>query len=112
LPLPEGALQLSQLKLYQAEPEFWFPANQIAAETLDALVRKYVQPSHDRPALLPMQLNGMLKGFIDLVYEYDGRYYVADYKSNDLGLDDSAYTFENMQATILDSRYDLQYVIY
>ena len=112
LPLPEGALQLSQLKLYQAEPEFWFPANQIAAETLDALVRKYVQPSQDRPALLPMQLNGMLKGFIDLVFEHDGRYYVADYKSNYLGPDASAYTFETMQAKILSSRYDLQYVIY
>lgn len=29
--------------------------------------------------------NGMLKGFIDLVFEHEGRYYVLDYKSNFLG---------------------------
>ena len=29
--------------------------------------------------------SGFLKGFIDLVFEHEGRYYLADYKSNWLG---------------------------
>ena len=57
-------------------------------------------------------LNGMFKGFIDLTFEHEGRYYVADYKSNWLGADDTAYTEEAMTASILDNRYDLQYVLY
>jgi exodeoxyribonuclease V beta subunit len=54
----------------------------------------------------------MFKGFIDLAFEHDGRYYVADYKSNWLGMDDAAYTRQAMEQSILDNRYDLQYVLY
>jgi exodeoxyribonuclease V beta subunit len=54
----------------------------------------------------------MFKGFIDLTFEHEGRYYVADYKSNWLGVDDSAYTAQAMEQSILDNRYDLQYVLY
>ena len=36
----------------------------------------------------------MLKGFIDLVFEHDGRFYVLDYKSNWLGSSDEAYRGE------------------
>jgi exodeoxyribonuclease V beta subunit len=57
-------------------------------------------------------LNGMFKGFIDLTFEHAGRYYVADYKSNWLGADDSAYTEQAMEQSMLDHRYDLQYVLY
>lgn len=64
---------------------------------------------------LPAQgalLNGMFKGFIDLTFEHEGRYYVVDYKSNWLGPDNGAYTREAMDQAILDHRYDLQYVLY
>ena len=65
-----------------------------------------------RAAAEPSLLNGMFKGFIDLTFEHEGRYYVADYKSNWLGTDDSAYTEQAMNTSILDNRYDLQYVLY
>ena len=58
------------------------------------------------------RFNGMLKGFIDLVFEHNGQYYVLDYKSNALGDNDSAYTDQAMGDAILDKRYDLQYVLY
>ncbi|AKX54495.1 hypothetical protein AKN90_01275 [Thiopseudomonas alkaliphila] len=54
----------------------------------------------------------MFKGFIDLTFEHQGQYYVADYKSNWLGEDDTAYTQAAMQSAILQHRYDLQYVLY
>ncbi len=54
----------------------------------------------------------MLKGFIDLVIEHAGRYYVLDYKSNWLGESDAAYTPEAMRRVILEERYELQYVLY
>jgi exodeoxyribonuclease V beta subunit len=54
----------------------------------------------------------MFKGFIDLTFEYQGRYYVADYKSNWLGAEDASYDTANMAATILGKRYDLQFSLY
>ena len=47
-----------------------------------------------------------------MVFEYEGKYYVADYKSNWLGAQDHDYSLDNMRKKILASRYDLQYVIY
>ncbi|RUO63567.1 exodeoxyribonuclease V subunit beta [Pseudidiomarina insulisalsae] len=106
------AVKLAELQRYQAEPEFWFPAREVSAAQLDALVCQYVLPDKSRPRVLERELNGMLKGFIDLVFEWRGTYYVADYKSNYLGPDASAYTSEAMEHKILESRYDLQFVLY
>ncbi|MGQ4277151.1 exodeoxyribonuclease V subunit beta [Pseudidiomarina sp. E22-M8] len=104
--------RLVDLTDYQAEPEFWFPAHHVDAEQLDQLVRNHVLPEHGRPRVLATTLNGMLKGFIDLVFEWQGKYYVADYKSNYLGANDGAYLPEKMRDKILESRYDMQFVIY
>jgi exodeoxyribonuclease V beta subunit len=103
---------LAQLKTYKAEPEFWFGADQVNTRQLDKLVSDHIQPGHSRPTLDNNLINGMLKGFIDLVFEHNGLYYVADYKSNWLGEDDNAYSQAAMRDKVLSSRYDLQYVIY
>ena len=58
------------------------------------------------------KLNGYMKGFIDLVFEHDGRYYVADYKSNFLGSDNSAYQYEHCEQAMFDHQYHLQLLIY
>ncbi|MCC5854087.1 MAG: exodeoxyribonuclease V subunit beta [Idiomarina sp.] len=105
-------VRLCDLTQYKAEPEFWFAATQVDTQQIDRLVAQYVQPQCERPKLEPNQLNGMLKGFIDLVFEYEGRYYVADYKSNWLGEQNEDYSFDAMRDKILSSRYDLQYVLY
>ncbi|MBW6390057.1 exodeoxyribonuclease V subunit beta [Billgrantia antri] len=122
LPLPNGAgsLRLEALTSYQVEMEFWFASRQVDTRRLDALVSAYTLASLDnspgaglsRPALDADTLNGMLKGFIDLVFEHEGRYYVADWKSNHLGPDDSAYSQEAMRQAVAAKRYDLQYALY
>ncbi|MBC54643.1 MAG: exodeoxyribonuclease V subunit beta [Gammaproteobacteria bacterium] len=111
--LPDGRrLQLTQLHWRQAEMEFLFASHQVDAHKLDTLCQRHIQPDAERPALLPAQLNGMIKGFIDLVFEHQGQYYVADWKSNYLGPRDSHYTQPALQDEILHSRYDVQYAIY
>jgi exodeoxyribonuclease V beta subunit len=92
--------------------EFWIAASEVDAQELDRLVRAHTLGAAERPALAPAMLSGMLKGFVDLVFEHDGRYFVADYKSNWLGPDDDAYGTETMRAAILASRYELQYSLY
>lgn len=108
----DARVSLAELTVYQPELEFWFETQRVDVRQIDALVQRHVLPGVPRPALLPDRLNGMFKGFIDLVFEHQGRYYVVDYKSNWLGEGDAAYTDEAMQATVASHRYDLQYVLY
>ncbi|MEN4827311.1 exodeoxyribonuclease V subunit beta [Pseudomonas sp. P39-UII1] len=112
LPARDVTLTLAQLQHYQIEMEFWFASHQVDAEQLDRLVTRHTHPGAARPAAQPTLLNGMFKGFIDLAFELDGRYYVADYKSNWLGPDIQAYDTLAMEKAILEHRYDLQYVLY
>jgi exodeoxyribonuclease V beta subunit len=113
LSLPAGGTAaLADAHTYRAELEFWFEANRVDTQALDRMVTAHTLDARVRPPLLPDHLNGMLKGFIDLVLEHDGRYYIVDYKSNWLGSDASAYGVEGMRDSVLHSRYDLQYAIY
>jgi exodeoxyribonuclease V beta subunit len=115
-PLPFAAQSITLARLprghYQAEMEFWIQSSRVSTESLDALVRRHVLPGQPRPSLRDDQLNGMLKGFIDLVLEQQGRYYVADYKSNWLGPDDNHYSTDAMARVVLDKRYDIQLCLY
>jgi exodeoxyribonuclease V beta subunit len=97
---------------YRAELEFLFATHSTDSQALDQLVSEAILPGRRRPRLRPQTLNGMLKGYIDLVFEHNGRYYVLDYKSNWLGEDDAAYTDERMGEAMLEHRYDLQYALY
>ena len=114
---PEGPLaplRLDRLESthYQVELEFWFAAHQVDSARLDALVSAHTLGGADRPALERDRLNGMLKGFIDLVVEHEGRFYVLDWKSNHLGRDDEAYAEAAMAEAVREKRYDLQYCLY
>jgi len=55
---------------------------------------------------------GYLKGFIDLVFRHDGRYYLADWKSNLLGDAFDAYHTDRLADIMINHYYFLQYHIY
>jgi exodeoxyribonuclease V beta subunit len=103
---------LNDHRRYQAELEFWFEAHQVDTRRLDELVCRHTLDGAPRAPLPSNRINGMLKGFIDLIVEHGGRYYVIDYKSNWLGDTTGAYTPAVMREATLQSRYDLQYAIY
>ncbi|MSS76666.1 MAG: exodeoxyribonuclease V subunit beta, partial [Methyloglobulus sp.] len=54
------------------------------------------------------QMSGFLTGFIDLICEYDGRYYVMDYKTNSL----PDYHAETLIQAMREHNYGLQYWLY
>ncbi|MDQ6974890.1 MAG: PD-(D/E)XK nuclease family protein, partial [Mariprofundaceae bacterium] len=62
--------------------------------------------------LMGSDCQGWLTGEIDLVFEHAGRYYIADYKSNHLGYTLDDYQFQALQNSIMEHRYDVQYLIY
>ena len=107
-----SSFTLAGLRQYQVEMSFMLAVQDIDLPALDAWVRQHTFSGAARPPLLPGQLNGMLKGFIDLVFEHEGRFHVLDYKSNWLGASDEAYRGETMQAAVLAHRYELQYLFY
>ena len=57
-------------------------------------------------------LTGYLKGFVDLVFRHERRWYVVDYKSNFLGERPADYHAERLPAAMAHSHYFLQYLIY
>jgi len=71
------------------------------AEYIDKLKQLFFTP-----------LNGFLKGFIDLVFQYKGRWYLADYKSNFLGEYYQDYTAGKMADAMAQHHYYLQYHLY
>jgi len=54
------------------------------------------------------QMQGFLTGFIDLIFTYQGRYYVLDYKSNAL----NDYQTPSLITAMREHNYGLQYWIY
>ncbi|MCC5888795.1 MAG: exodeoxyribonuclease V subunit beta [Gammaproteobacteria bacterium] len=114
-PLPlahSDAMTLSDLSRPRPEQAFWFAVEHAATAALNAAAESAVLPGRPRLPLATQQINGLLTGFIDLVAEHDGRYYVIDWKSNQLGPSDADYTFEAMAHTVLDYRYDVQLLLY
>ncbi|KXJ60160.1 MAG: exodeoxyribonuclease V subunit beta [Alteromonas sp. Nap_26] len=102
------------------EAEFYFPMNDSQWSLLREILVEHRKNVASRlsanalpvPNLLTSELEGMMHGFIDLIFEHEGKYYVADYKSTWLGDTVGHYTpsvlFENNQHHL----YDLQYLIY
>ena len=105
-------LRLAGLRQYQVEMGFMVAVDGLDVQRLDAWVREHAFEGAPRPALRADTLNGMLKGFIDLVFEHEGRHYVLDYKSNWLGPGGADYRAASMQAAVLEHRYELQYLFY
>jgi exodeoxyribonuclease V beta subunit len=68
----------------------------------------------NNPVRLPsyQSLKGMMHGFIDLVFEQDGKYYVCDYKSSHLGDNFEDYNYHALRNNVEQNYYDLQYLIY
>lgn len=55
---------------------------------------------------------GFIKGVIDLIFSFEGKYYIADWKSNWLGDHSGAYGLEQLQTAMNENHYFLQNAIY
>jgi len=115
LPVGDADQGIAPLVLQQLRPACQWPemgfhlsADCVASGRIDRLIQQYVLPGQPRPPLQPRVLQGMLTGFMDLVFEHQGRYWVLDYKSNWL----DGYEAGALNAAVLDKRYDVQYVLY
>ena len=92
-----------------SELAFLFPLEQVSRQRLNTVLTAAGLPS------LPTaegRLQGLMKGFVDLVFRCGGRFYLVDYKSNHLGPDLTHYGPEGLAACMDEHHYHLQYLIY
>ncbi|AXE30411.1 exodeoxyribonuclease V subunit beta [Chromobacterium phragmitis] len=99
------------------ELEFTLPVKQLDVKALIGALQKpehgLAEPFRQAAAALDFaSVQGFLKGFIDLVCEAGGRYYLIDYKSNHLGDDYGRYREDSLVQAVAREHYYLQYLIY
>ena len=105
--------KLSQLKPQQkiSEMEFYMSSKNFQADRLNDLLHQH-KYSRVQQKFTFSTVNGFLKGFIDLVFEFNGSYFIADYKSNYLGATEEFYTQQSCNEAMYDHHYHLQYLVY
>ena len=57
-------------------------------------------------------INGYMTGFIDLIFRYEDKYYIIDWKSNKLNGTPEGFTTSGLKSEISKHYYFLQYLIY
>jgi exodeoxyribonuclease V beta subunit len=98
------------------ELEFTYPVARFDVPGLQALLRAHrfgggaFDASID--ALAFGDVAGFMRGFVDLVFLADGRYWLADWKSNWLGPAPDDYAADRLPAVMARETYWLQYLIY
>ena len=91
------------------EMEFNLPVPQLTAGELNRALKAF---GYVVPRLSFGSLQGFLKGFIDLVFEHEGRFYILDWKSNHLGNRMDDYFAAPVQEAMAGHGYHLQYLLY
>jgi len=102
------------------EMEFYFPLNLVTPAVLEEVFARHGTPPAvgGAPAAETIErlhfapTRGFMKGFIDLVFEHRGRYYLIDWKSNHLGAAPEDYHPDRLRTVMREHLYDLQYHIY
>jgi exodeoxyribonuclease V beta subunit len=67
-------------------------------------------PAFDRDDVMEIVFeDGFMRGFVDLIFQWRGKFYIADWKSNTL---ETGYDRDSMEVSMAQSRYPLQYRLY
>jgi exodeoxyribonuclease V beta subunit len=116
-PLDAAGMRLSAVSRRQRvdELEFYYPIASLSDRGLGRILAASgfpdaVRETFDTLTFMPVQ--GYMRGFIDLVFEHQGRYYLADYKSNWLGPSVTAYDQGALASLMGREAYHLQYLVY
>ena len=98
------------------ELSFYFPVTSLTVNSLQKCLLPLLDAKSPLAQVISQlkfsSLSGFMKGFIDLVYEYQGCFYIVDYKSNWLGIGQEAYQQDVLDQAMISHDYPLQYLIY
>jgi exodeoxyribonuclease V beta subunit len=114
-----GTFTLSSLRPgdWLTELEFFLPLGFVTsqelrdtAEQLGALLTPAMTTTLANLRFQP--LKGLVRGFMDMVFLHDGRYYLVDWKSNWLGNTAADYAQQQLAREMTRQGYPLQYLLY
>ena len=109
----DPTLKLNNLSRQQCvkEMQFYLKLNRAFDVTV---FNRALQKHHHLPSetLQFDAIKGMLRGFMDLVFCHNGKYYLVDYKSNFLGVEPQNYVGKSLEQAMLANHYDWQYLFY
>ena len=100
------------------EMEFYFPLNPVSSQALADVFRLHgrsrvpVDFSGQMEKLNFVPSRGIMKGYIDLVFQHQQRFYLVDWKSNYLGPNRDAYNQFALHQVMQAEYYILQYHLY
>ena len=95
-----------------AELGFQLPVRGLDYRALAELGPRFGLPLLFLPEQALERVNGMLIGFIDLVFQSGGKFYLLDYKSNWLGPSLEDYSGAALEAAMAQHYYHLQHLLY
>ncbi len=101
-----------------SELEFYFPLKPFAPGRLSNLFAKHAGPGlpsnfPDRIGRLQFApVRGFMRGFIDMAFQFEDRFYIVDWKSNFLGSRVQDYSQDALTAVMEGQLYVLQYCLY
>jgi ATP-dependent exoDNAse (exonuclease V) beta subunit len=95
------------------ELEFYFRASQTNASKLNEILRCLDDFMKYNVKLLNFDdFRGYIKGYVDLVFKHNHKYYILDYKTNFLGASIEDYNKNKLTSSIYEHSYYLQYTLY
>jgi exodeoxyribonuclease V beta subunit len=116
----DGTFSLADLapKSWRPEMEFFFPLQFVGSDQVAAVLRRWGALPEGAPIgnvaarldFAPVQ--GMVRGFVDMVLQHKGKYYLIDWKSNHLGNRVDDYGREDLGREMERKLYPLQYLLY
>jgi exodeoxyribonuclease V beta subunit len=122
LELPGETISLKDIAMDTriSEMEFYYPFEKFSIRNIADAFSEYSSNSllkNEFPAILKedykfTNLKGYMNGKLDLVFKFNGKYYILDWKTNLIRTHIQSYSLENITRKMVDSHFVLQYTIY
>ncbi|HMA65545.1 MAG: exodeoxyribonuclease V subunit beta [Fibrobacterota bacterium] len=112
----------TEIRLGQITPEnsikemgFYFPLSTVSHRELKSVFedqQNLFGEVYTAEGLSFDTLSGFIKGFVDMIFQHDGKFYIIDWKSNYLGNSVQDYTPDKLRPVMNNEHYVLQYYLY
>ncbi|MFW5906362.1 MAG: UvrD-helicase domain-containing protein, partial [Desulfobia sp.] len=94
------------------EMEFYFPLSKTTGGLLSEVLTSHGGVYKEMAGLGFPEIRGFMKGYIDLVFYWQGRYHILDWKTNYLGTEKADYRARQLTPVMTEEHYILQYLVY
>jgi len=95
-----------------SELDFHFSFDRFISDKFEEIISADAPHLHIRNTISEISITGFMKGFADMVFCHEGKYFILDWKSNYLGDYASDYSEEKLIQSMRSSKYAVQLYIY